>query len=426
MYRDTVRSLNRNMHLFLRAAAFICIAQGIDAILFSLFLLSKNTGTAAITQIEAMRFWAGLFLSVPCGLLSDRLGRKRAMRIGLVGIVLAMYLRATLNNPLALMAVTFFLGAANSLTFISISPFIAEQVEKERHATVYAFMSAFYTGIGVLGFFLGGLLPDIMVRFGIPLVQGQKTSMLFACLLMALALLPTSFIKTTSAKEAHAHTETSPADAQNLPHLDIHQGSTGLAALSATARRRLVSLALPEVLAGTGSGMFMPLYAVFLSVRHAMSSSSIGILQSVGEVAIFAGVFITPLLAKRFGLSNTIGSMVFLSAPFLLLLANSPYVPLVIVAFLMRDALMNATNPLKATLWAQSFPAKHRGFCNGCLEMSFSLSRAALASLSGVISESIGFSALFSWASLFYALAGGLFIILNRTAEEQNRQALTE
>ena len=413
IYGDSIRSLNRNMRFFLLTAFFVCLAQSVDIVLLNLYLKNRGFSNSLLGEIESMRFWASLLLSVPGGLLSDRIGRKKAIQIAIVFCSLAHILRATVPDPTALMAATFMQGAFYSLLFISISPYIAEQTEPEHRAAVYSLFFAFFTAVGILGYTFGGALPDILHTRGMDLLAGQRLTLVGASIIFIMALIPTTFVSDQRQLNiAGDQSVSSPAEDQE-PKKQQGFWQT-LRLLPVAERRAIISFTVPDIFSGIGSALVIPLLTIFFSTQHNLSSSTIGMVQAAGELSIIVATVIGPLVSARIGIVKSIALFQIFSAPFLLLMGNASLLPLALLGYLLRNALMNSLSPLKSTLQMQRISPPFRGFAASCAEVGFSLSRALFSGLGGALSESYGFPVLYSVASVFYLLAGTLYYLLNR------------
>ena len=184
--------------------------------------------------------------------------------------------------------------------------------------------------------------------------------------------------------------------------------------LPAAERRAIVAFTVPDIFSGIGSALVIPLMTIFFSTQHHMSSSTIGIVQAAGELSIIVATVLGPMVAGRVGLVPAIALFQLFSAPFLLLMGNAPMLPLALLGYLVRGALMNSISPLKSTLQMQRISPAYRGFAASCAEVGFSLSRALFTGLGGILSESYGFPVLYSGASVFYVISGSLYYFLNR------------
>src|SRR5690606_33344238 len=88
---------------------------------------------------------------------------------------------------------------------------------------------------------------------------------------------------------------------------------------------------------------------VFMSNKLGASTSQIGIIMSVGQIATALGGLLVPLVVRRLGQVATVVVLRLASIPFLLIIANAPNLQLLGAAYFLRTALMNMTNPVDSS-----------------------------------------------------------------------------
>ena len=115
---------------------------------------------------------AHTFTSPLMGRLSDRLGRVRVLRVGLVLVPLLLPLPALLPRPWMVVGAMMALGAAASFLMSPCSPAVADQVERmgsQSFASGFSILNLAYS----VGMMLGPLLGGMLVQgFGLPWALG--------------------------------------------------------------------------------------------------------------------------------------------------------------------------------------------------------------------------------------------------------------
>ena len=71
--------LGRNAKLFLLMGAFSGLGGGIFMLLLNLFILARGNDIAFLGFLMSLMSLSALFLGLPVGLLTDWMGRKRAL-----------------------------------------------------------------------------------------------------------------------------------------------------------------------------------------------------------------------------------------------------------------------------------------------------------------------------------------------------------
>ena len=114
--------LSRNAKLYLAMTSINGLGSGFFMLFFNLFILARGNDEAFLGLLMSLNSLAALILGLPMGLLSDRLGRKRAMLLGMFIVVAAgaVLLLSPVDWPLAVAEV--FLGAGNALFMAPVRP----------------------------------------------------------------------------------------------------------------------------------------------------------------------------------------------------------------------------------------------------------------------------------------------------------------
>ena len=98
-FKFQVRSFDRSARLFLAATILNGIVFSAWSLFFNFFILERGFERDYLGLVNAMPSIAGLLLGIPIGALSDRLGYKRAMLLGVVLAVVCMGLEVTVLDP---------------------------------------------------------------------------------------------------------------------------------------------------------------------------------------------------------------------------------------------------------------------------------------------------------------------------------------
>jgi MFS family permease len=114
-----IKTFPQNARLFLLATIINGILFSTWQLFFNLFILARGYEKDFLGLINSMPSMAGLILGIPLGMLSDRIGRRPAMLIGLALFTTSMGLQLFIQVKILLILVAFLGGVGNSLFFIS-------------------------------------------------------------------------------------------------------------------------------------------------------------------------------------------------------------------------------------------------------------------------------------------------------------------
>lgn len=128
---------------------------------FAVFTLGMKPGTASM--YAASMTISFIIFALPAGLLAGRLGRKRTIQIGLVGmIVLVLVGYFIIQGPTTFIAILVLAGVAWSLINVNSLPLVYDHGD-ERQIGAYTGLYYFASqSAAVIGPTMGGILVDIM------------------------------------------------------------------------------------------------------------------------------------------------------------------------------------------------------------------------------------------------------------------------
>lgn len=107
-----------------------------------LYVSALGGGDAVIGLISAVSPFAGILLSFPVGALSDKIGRRKLLRLSGIVFLTAPLLYLLVSDPLLLIPVRFFHGMATAILGPVMSALIAERFTKEKGERIGQYSSA--------------------------------------------------------------------------------------------------------------------------------------------------------------------------------------------------------------------------------------------------------------------------------------------
>ena len=233
-----------------------------------LFVQSLGAGPTLLGVIAAVSPLAGVLFSFPVGVLSDHLGRRRLLVISAFVFLIAPFLYLFVTDPVWLIPVRFFHGAATAILGPVVSAIIAERFPGARGEKLGTYASATLVG-RTLAPLAGGII--ITVFLSAPGLLPYRMVYIAA----ALAALPV-IVLILRYQEAEA----SPLF---LPGIGVYKESLAVF----VTNRRLRATAMADMASYFAYGVFetfLPLYLASLS----FAAYQTGIIFAV-QVLIIAG-----------------------------------------------------------------------------------------------------------------------------------------
>lgn len=279
MSHFTLRRLLRRDVIAVCAVAFLAdIVAGMLNATFSLYAASLGASVVFIGILTSLSGGASLLASIPVGLLSDRIGRRRVLAGGLTSFVLAMTVFAIATSPPALIPGRLIFGVAMVATFWIAAAYLGDAVSGPERGVAFGL----YTTAMGLGFAAGPLLAGAVAT-----VAGIRGTFLLA-IAAALAALVIAITV--------LHDDRPQTDASHRQRLSLRD------ALRAGRERPLIIAGAANILSAlTFVGAIVTIFPLY-GAAFGLTASTIGTMFAVRALA--SSIFRLPSGA----LASAIGS----------------------------------------------------------------------------------------------------------------------
>jgi MFS family permease len=386
------RILNRPARLFLLALFLDGLLFAGWNLFFNLYIIDAGYSRDFLGMVNSAPSLSALLLGVPMGLLSDRMGRKRAMIIGfslanfaLIGMVLG-------RSEAVILVLALILGATSQLYVLSQAPFMMKTSDDKTRDILFSLSYGMFPLASTAGNFLAGYLPGLFTRwFNLATSAGAYQAVLLFCVVSGfLVLVPIAFIpepKTAAAETNAGSTEDRPPVWKVL------------------LRPLTLKLSIPNLVIGLGAATLVPYFNVFFAERYQMGDSALGILFSAGSLLTGIACIIGPRLVGNLG--GKVRTVVLgqgVSLVFLLLIGFSPWPWLAVIGFLVRGAMMNMVAPLFDSFALEQSHETEHGAVNSIRNLAWNVGWTVGPYISGLVQQRYGFSPLFVSTAILYAL----------------------
>ena len=385
---EPIRSFNRAARLFLLMIFIDGLILSGWQLFFNFYILQNGHNADFLGLVNSLPYAASLIFGIPLGRLSDRIGRKASLIIGLAASNLTMVAQTTFRQPSLIITFAFLSGVFNMLFIIGQAPLMVKLSNPENRTMLFSLNFGLQTVSGALGSVFAGQLPGF---FGTLLhVDANSATAYQAVLIVSILLGTTALIPLWMMKEP------SSPPAATLSGLLDKRPSFGLTAMT-------LKMIAPQVLVGFGAAILIPYMNVFFKDRFQISDSLLGILFSISSLMIGIGTVVGPRLATRLGSKvRAIVATQSSSLVFLLLMGFAPLLWISSIGYLMRSALMNMSAPLYSAFCMEHTPEHQQGYVNSLLNLSWNIGWAVGPFISGLVQQSYGFAPLFVTTAVLY------------------------
>ncbi|HEX7542170.1 MAG TPA: MFS transporter [Anaerolineales bacterium] len=392
-YWTRVKQFSPNARLYLASAILTGAALGVYQLLFNFYVISLNMDVNIAGQLASTNSTTALVLAVPMGYLADILGRKKSLIISGATVSFAIAGMVVWPVKWILFAMAALLGAAQSLSAVTMSPFLLENSGEQERTYLFSLGSGALMTASFVGNSIGGNLPSwIATRQGV----SPTSSTAYAGALAIVAVVSISGLV--------------PYFFMRMPILE--KSKRALFAPFAYAAKKpamLGKLILPILVTSIGAGLLMPFMNIFFRVAYQQPDPVIGNLLAWGALAMGVGLLIAPVLADRFGKIQVVVITQGLSIPFLALLGFAPWFWLSGFAYYIRIALMNMSTPVYQTFVMERVEPGARATVASLVNMANNFGRAFSPSISGWMQVNYGFGPVYAGVLVLYTISVYLY-----------------
>jgi MFS family permease len=392
-YWSRIKQFSPNARLYLVSAILTGAALGVYSLLFNFYVISLNMDVNIAGQLASINSTTALVLAIPMGYLADILGRKKSLIISGATVSLAIAGMVVWPVKEILFGMAALMGAAQSLSAVTMSPFLLENSGEQERTYLFSLGSGAQMTASFVGNSIGGSLPTWLgTRQGISPTSSAAYAGALAIVaaISTLGLIPYFFMK--------------------MRHLEKSQRAL-FAPFTYAAKKpaMLGKLILPILVTSFGAGLLMPFMNIFFRVAYHQSDPVIGNLLAWGALAMGIGLLIAPVLADRLGKIPVVVISQGLSIPFLALLGFAPWFWLSGFAYYIRIALMNMSGPVYQTFVMENTEPESRATVASLVNMSNNFGRAFSPSVSGWMQVNYGFGPVYAGVLAMYSIAVYLY-----------------
>ncbi|KIL44968.1 MFS transporter [Jeotgalibacillus soli] len=399
----TVRSYNKNIKMFMLANVFIQIGLGMFMVIYNFYIRELGYDESVNGQVISMMSLATALVLLPAGLLSDRIGRKKIMIIGAAITAATLFYRSFAVMGEALIYGAFATGFFVALIQVTGIPWLAENSTKKERVNLFSIHFSLMTGSQVVGSMLGGGLTDLFyIVFQFSALDSVRWALVIGSIFFTIGIMPLFMTKelpkSTRGKDL------------KIPR--------NVKVLKEETKRNIILIflfAAAQLLIGFGSGLVIPYLNLYFADRFDASTAYVGFIISGGQAMTAVAILIGPWVVKQLGEVKAVFVLQMLSLPFLLLTAYTESLLLASVGFLFRQALMNAGNPIQASLVMDLVGDRFKGLANSINQMVFNIGWATMGPVSTglvlIYGSYWGYAWIFTVTAGLYLISSAYFLI---------------
>ncbi len=338
--------------------------------------------------------------SIPLGILADRYSRRNMLIVGYVSASVSLIGFALTTNVALLLLVAVLEGVGEAALAVSSSALLADKAGDAMRTHAFS-LQALLSWIGqAIGAFAIGSV-SVMQTFGLSSKEAHVA--LYAVVgLLSLSATPLVF----------RIRESGPGGRTRVRREGI---------LPRKSMRVLLRYSTYSMIIAFGAGLFVPLMTLWFSRVYMVPDVVSGPVLGYSSLLTAFAVFMSPRLAKRFGLVKAIVLTQALSTVFMIAVPLSPSFGVAASFYTVRVLLMNLSNPLTQSLIMGLVTPDERGMASGLSAVLWRLPNAFSSGVGVVLINEGLFRFPFYIATVMYvvAIVGFWFLFKNARLPEE-------
>ena len=388
-YISNLRAFRPNARFYLVSLIISGATMGGFRLLFNFYVLSLGYDESLLGNLITTSNTTALLMALPMGYLVDLWGRKNSLMIRTALLSIAVLSMALWPSVVVFFAMNIAFGLAMSIGSVVTGPFMMENSDEQERAYLFSFASGLQTAAMSVGNWVGGYLPSWVGGYQEvnPESSGAYAGAMVILALVSLAgIIPILFIRRNYLA-------------------DVRDGIFAPITFAKDNPRLLGKVFTPLLIVSIGAGLFVPFMNVFFRVQHNQPDTVVGSLMAWGSLAMGVGLILAPPLADRLGKLRLVVITQGLSIPFMIMLGFAPIFWISALAYYVRMALMNMSNPIYQNFVLEQVKPSDRATVASLYSMVWSFGRSFSPSVSGSLQVNYGFGPPFIIAISLYAVA---------------------
>ncbi len=391
---------SRNVRLFLIGSFLIGLTFATAQLLMNLYLKERGGAESFIGTFLSAGAFGTAIIAIPAAIALRKI-RLKFVLIGSTIIYMAIITaisRLGISNWLIFLS--FLLGVTATFNRIAAAPFFMRNSTPEERTYVFSFNFGVLLLAGMVGSVVSGWLVAWFTTLLADVIQAYQWTFVISIICGIAAVIPFALIKAAAPTEEDRQSDFSWS-------------------LLRRQSRLYLKLLLPQFLVGIGAGLIIPFLNLYFRDRFRQSPDQIGLLFFAVNTAMLLGILAGPVLAKKIGMVKTIVATELLSIPFMIILAFSYSLPLAVVAFLVRGALMNMAQPIGTNFSMEMVGRMEHALVNALLTLSWTGSLMISTVIGGELIEKHGYTLPLMIAVALYIASAILYYLFFRGSERK-------
>lgn len=386
-----MKLFSKNSRLFLIGGVFNGIGMAVFSLLFNLYLEEYGFSKSDIGQILSYGSLGATVVAIPAALIIERFHVKKILFWSTILALIAYTSQIFFKTLPLIFLFGFMANLFISVYRIAIAPFFMRNSNKSERIYLFSFNAALGMISALVGALIGGYIPAILeTLFNVSMVYAYEIALYLSIIATGISIIPFHYITQK------------PVPNEKTDIISKFKGYNWYL---------IIRLMIPKILIGLGAGLVIPFMNLYFSNVFNLESKQIGIYFSILQVFMFFGMISAPIISKKFSMLNFIVWTEVLSIPFMLILALTNYLPLAVIAFVLRGMLMNMSGPVSTNLEMELVAEKDQAFTNAISSLSWNGAWTISAHFGGLIIQKYSFTYSFYVTIVLYMMSATTYYL---------------
>ena len=385
---------HRDARVFLVTTLVTGAALSLYWIDFNLYLRSLGLSTATIGLVSTLASVAGAIAAFPASAASDRFGRRTIIAAGVGLSIVALFgLIVTEWLPLIVVFAALWSVGQQSLGVVA-APFMTEHSDPDHRNELFATQFAVQNVTNIIAAVLGGVVAVAIANVIGLAPDGPGTYRIILVIMVVLlvaGLATVALLSDDRPRAVHVPRLRAAGEPAAFPR-DPRRSRSRLG-LVVRDRRVFLRLLLPGLLISIGAGQIIPFLNLFIQQKFGLDLASLNAVFAVTSFGTVVAILAQPRLARRFGQITSVVIVQAISIPFLAVLGFSPVLWTVIAAMTVRNALMNAGNPIFTAFAMERVTSGERATLSAAMSVLWQVGWVVGGAWYALLQASLGFDA---------------------------------
>ena len=382
-YFSRVGDFSRNAKLYMIGTFLMGVGHGSAWVHLNLYYRGLGLGEETIGRILSTGSLGTVLMAIPAALLIDRVPAKRVFAFASTGYAVSLGGQLLTADPTVLRLLAMTAGMSFTVHWATAAPFFMRNSSGQERIYLFGFAHAIET------------VATIVAAVGVGTVVGRLSASFSEVAAYRFALAGVAFLSLCAVAAFVLIDSRPPA----------RSGRGFREYLVARDWKLLGKIIFPSATIGMGAGLIIPFLNLYFKERFGQSPLQIGGVYAVSQFFMVLGFLLGPVVARRLGIVRTVAATELASIPFFLLMAFTGSLPVAVVAFWMRGALMNMNHPLITNFAMEVVSEDQQAVTNSLRMLAWNLSWMVSTQVGGWLIEREGFTLPMLITIVLYATA---------------------